>query len=442
MADSPQGPANDNIEQLRRQRDELDRQLLAAVEGVVDEATAEAQRIAEQHAAARDQTRAEEVANLQTQISNRQQTLTRIEGKRTTMLQALRTISLVIVSALGIGLLVFGGMALEKRGYTNFTGGPITNQQQAAASAPAVMADTVKTIVDASAATTGAKIDGVKTDLTARINTATDDLTTRVKAHREALEAALNANATAVESAKTELGDRTAALEIEMGKARTVLTGLTGKFESFERSRLAEAAPAPAPVAAAPAAAAPVATPAAPATGFVWPPKLNDRQILVYAKCAGQDWSGVDGETNGQLLTTYTAEQAAKFFSDSGDCAAYIAQATNVTKIKKQLEARSEDPAPEVTQAAVTTTPARTAPVARVGAAPQGVQQAQAPRKLANGMLCPALGSAKFLELNPRPRGDGWEMVEEVPNQPCGGWHRKNYNMAERQQPTRLRRQY
>lgn len=425
MADSPQGPANDNIDELRRQRDDLDRQLLAAVEGVVDEATAEAQRIAEQHAAARDQARAEEVTNLQTQISNRQQTLTRIEGKRTAMLQALRTISLIIVSALGIGLLVFGGMAAEKRGYTNFTGGPIANQQQAAAPASTITADTVKTIVDAGAATTGAKIDGVKTDLTARINTATDDLTARVKAHREALEAVLNANATAVESAKTELGDRTAALEIEMGKARTVLTGLTGKFESFERSRLAETTPAPA---AAPASAVAVpapatAAPAAPATGFVWPPKLNDRQILVYAKCAGQDWSGVDGETNGQLLSTYTAEQAAKFFSDIGDCAAYIAQATNVTKIKKQLEARAEDSAPEV-RASVTTSPA---------AAP-ATRQPQAARKLANGMLCPQLGSAKFLELSPKPQGEGWVMVEEVPGQPCGGWHRKNYNLAERQQ--------
>jgi len=40
------------------------------------------------------------------------------------------------------------------------------------------------------------------------------------------------------------------------------------------------------------------------------------------------------------------------------------------------------------------------------------------------GLKCPPLGSDKFYELNPRPPGDGWRMVERVPGRECGGWHR------------------
>lgn len=39
-------------------------------------------------------------------------------------------------------------------------------------------------------------------------------------------------------------------------------------------------------------------------------------------------------------------------------------------------------------------------------------------------LKCPPLGSDKFYELNPKPAGGGWEMVERVPGRECGGWHR------------------
>lgn len=42
------------------------------------------------------------------------------------------------------------------------------------------------------------------------------------------------------------------------------------------------------------------------------------------------------------------------------------------------------------------------------------------------GVHCPALGSAKFLQMNPKPQGDGWEMTDRIPGKPCGGWRRAN----------------
>jgi hypothetical protein len=41
------------------------------------------------------------------------------------------------------------------------------------------------------------------------------------------------------------------------------------------------------------------------------------------------------------------------------------------------------------------------------------------------GVRCPALGSPEFYQLNPQPEGEGWEMIENVPGKPCGGWHRR-----------------
>lgn len=45
-------------------------------------------------------------------------------------------------------------------------------------------------------------------------------------------------------------------------------------------------------------------------------------------------------------------------------------------------------------------------------------------RQTGSEFRCPALGSRKFHDLNPRPRGQGWVMTDKVPGKPCGGWKR------------------
>lgn len=362
---APPGGNNDNVVQLRQQaidaaqrladrNGELERDMQTAVRQLETE-RANARTAAEQHRQEVQRLQAAHqsvAATHQTQQEEEMATLTRI-------------LAIIGGAAVAVAIIV-GSVYLGNQGYINLRPG---QQQAAAPTTPAVTAADIKTIVDESATKIGAKIDGVKTDFANRFTVASDDLAERVKAHREALDALKTGQSTivtAVADVKTEFGDRLKAVEIETGKSTIIMSGLTDKLASIERASLAAApAPVPAPASAvaapAPATAAPAAP--APATSFVWPAKLTDRQNLVYAKCNEPgSWKDIDIETSIQLLSTYTAEQAAKFFSDSGDCGAFITQATNVTKIKRQFEGSQE---PEATQAAVTTTPTTSTRVAR-----------------------------------------------------------------------------
>ena len=39
---------------------------------------------------------------------------------------------------------------------------------------------------------------------------------------------------------------------------------------------------------------------------------------------------------------------------------------------------------------------------------------------------CAPIGSPEFLRANPKPQGNGWFLVEQVPGKPCGGWAREH----------------